>query len=44
MFSFVPHIALSLTVNHMAVDGAPGAKFLSSLVKNIESIDVLLAL
>ncbi|NCB02424.1 MAG: 2-oxo acid dehydrogenase subunit E2, partial [Spirochaetia bacterium] len=42
--SFVPHISLSLTINHMAVDGAPGAKFLLSLVKNIESIDLLLAL
>ncbi len=42
--SFLPHIALSLTVNHMAVDGAPGAAFLASLVKNIESLDLLLAL
>ena len=42
--SFIPHIALSLTVNHMAVDGAPGARFLAALVKNIESIDLLLAL
>jgi pyruvate dehydrogenase E2 component (dihydrolipoamide acetyltransferase) len=42
--SFVPHIALSLTVNHMAVDGAPGARFLQALVKNIAAIDLMLAL
>ncbi len=42
--SFIPHISLSLTINHMAVDGAPGAKFLQALVKNLESIDVLLAI
>lgn len=42
--SFVPHIAFSLTINHMAVDGAPGAAFLAALVKNIESLDLLLAL
>ena len=42
--SFVPHIALSLTVNHMAVDGAPGARFMKALVNNIASIDLMLAL
>jgi len=42
--TFVPHISLSLTVNHMAVDGAPGARFLKALVNNIASIDLMLAL
>ena len=42
--SFVPHIGLSLTIDHQGVDGAPGARFLKALCENIASIDVLLAL
>jgi pyruvate dehydrogenase E2 component (dihydrolipoamide acetyltransferase) len=42
--SFVPHIGLSLTIDHQGVDGAPGARFLKALCGNIASIDVLLAL
>jgi len=41
--SFVPHIGLSLTIDHQAVDGAPGARFLQTLASNIASIDLLLA-
>lgn len=37
-----PHIALSLTVNHQVVDGAPAAKFLQTLSQNIASISGLL--
>lgn len=33
---------LSLTVDHRAVDGAPAAKFLAALRRNIENIDILL--
>jgi pyruvate dehydrogenase E2 component (dihydrolipoamide acetyltransferase) len=37
-----PHIALSLTVNHQVIDGAPAAKFLQSLSQNLASISSLL--
>jgi pyruvate dehydrogenase E2 component (dihydrolipoamide acetyltransferase) len=37
-----PHIALSLTVNHQVVDGAPAAKFLQTLSQNLASISSLL--
>jgi pyruvate dehydrogenase E2 component (dihydrolipoamide acetyltransferase) len=37
-----PHIALSLTVNHQVVDGAPAAKFLQTLSHNIANISGLL--
>ncbi|MDD3059265.1 MAG: dihydrolipoamide acetyltransferase family protein, partial [Sphaerochaeta sp.] len=42
--SFVPHIGLSLTMDHQAVDGADAARFLKALMENIASIDLLLAL
>jgi pyruvate dehydrogenase E2 component (dihydrolipoamide acetyltransferase) len=42
--SFIPHIGLSLTIDHQGVDGAPGARFLKALCENIAAIDVLLAL
>ncbi|HEY9593044.1 MAG TPA: 2-oxo acid dehydrogenase subunit E2, partial [Spirochaetia bacterium] len=41
--SFVPHIGLSLTINHQVVDGAPGARFLQTLAGNIAGFDLLLA-
>jgi len=41
---FVPHVGLSLTINHMAVDGAPGARFLKALTQNIADIELMLAL
>lgn len=41
---FVPHVGLSLTIDHQAVDGAYGAKFLKALSENIAALDVLLAL
>ena len=41
--AFVPHIGLSLTVNHQIVDGAPAARFLAQLRKNIADIELLLA-
>ncbi|MFZ2362370.1 MAG: dihydrolipoamide acetyltransferase family protein, partial [Anaerolineae bacterium] len=40
---FVPHIGLSLTINHQVVDGAPAARFLQALVRNLAEIDLLLA-
>lgn len=38
-----PAMGLSLTIDHRAVDGAPGAKFLKALCKNLENFDQLLA-
>ena len=41
---FIEHIALSLTMDHQAVDGADAARFLKALMDNIASIDLLMAL
>ncbi len=41
--AFVPHIGLSLTINHQVVDGAPAARFLQALARNLAEIDLLLA-
>lgn len=41
---FIPHLGLSLTINHQAVDGAPGARFLQTLAQNLAHLDLLLAL
>lgn len=40
---FLPHIGLSLTINHQAVDGAPGARFLQTLARLIAELDLALA-
>ena len=40
---FLPHIGLSLTINHQAVDGAPAARFLQKLSSNLAQIDLLAA-
>ena len=36
-------MGLSLTIDHRAVDGAPGARFLKELCANLENFEVLLA-
>ena len=41
--TFVPHIGLSLTIDHQAVDGAPAARFLKALCENIAQLDMTLA-
>jgi pyruvate dehydrogenase E2 component (dihydrolipoamide acetyltransferase) len=41
---FVPHVGLSLTINHQVVDGAPAARFLQALALGIKELDLLLAL
>jgi len=41
---FVPHISLSLTFDHQAIDGAPAARFLKALAENIKNIDLLMVL
>ena len=40
---FVPHIGLSLTINHQVVDGAPAARFLAQVSSNLAQIDLLAA-
>ncbi|MCK5758746.1 MAG: 2-oxo acid dehydrogenase subunit E2 [Clostridiales bacterium] len=37
-----PSMGLSLTINHMAVDGAPAARFLKELCNNLEMFEVML--
>lgn len=39
---FIPHIGLSLTINHQVVDGAPAARFLQALGQAIAAVDLLL--
>lgn len=40
---FVPHIGLSLTFDHCAVDGAPAARFLASLRTKLSAFEITLA-
>ena len=40
---FIPHIHLSLTIDHQIIDGAPGARFLQTLTQALENIDLWLA-
>ena len=39
----IPHLSLSLTIDHQVVDGAPAAKFLQALTKNMAQFELLLA-
>lgn len=41
--AFIPHIALSLTLDHRVIDGAPGARFLITLADHLAAIDMLTA-
>ena len=41
--AFVPHLGLSLTFDHRAVDGAPAARFLKELSTALANFDLLLA-
>ena len=41
---FIPHLGLSLTINHQVVDGAPAARFMQMLSKMLADIDLLMAL
>ena len=41
---FIPHLHLSLTINHQVVDGAPAARFLQALAQGLAEIELLLAL
>lgn len=39
----LPHLGLSLTINHQVVDGAPAARFFQALGQAIAQIDLLVA-
>jgi pyruvate dehydrogenase E2 component (dihydrolipoamide acetyltransferase) len=39
----IPSLSLSLTIDHQAVDGAPGARFLKALAEAIGEFELLLA-
>lgn len=41
--TFIPHLSLSLTINHQVVDGAPGARFLQALSRHLGEIDLLVS-
>lgn len=41
---FIPHVSLSLTINHQVVDGAPAARFLQALASGLKDLDLLLAI
>lgn len=41
---FIPHLGLSLTINHQVVDGAPAARFLQALSQGLAQLELLLAL
>jgi len=41
---FIPHLGLSLTINHQVVDGAPAARFLQAFAQGVAQIELLLAL
>jgi pyruvate dehydrogenase E2 component (dihydrolipoamide acetyltransferase) len=40
---FIPHMGLSLTFDHRAVDGAPAARFLASLGRKLADFELTLA-
>jgi pyruvate dehydrogenase E2 component (dihydrolipoamide acetyltransferase) len=42
-YEIVPHIGLSLTIDHAVVDGAPAAEFLKALCGALKDIDLWLA-
>lgn len=39
VYGFVPHLGLSLTYNHQALDGGEATRFLKSIATNIENLD-----
>jgi pyruvate dehydrogenase E2 component (dihydrolipoamide acetyltransferase) len=41
---FIPHLGLSLTINHQVVDGAPAARFLQAFSQGVAQLELLLAL
>jgi pyruvate dehydrogenase E2 component (dihydrolipoamide acetyltransferase) len=41
---FIPHLGLSLTINHQVVDGAPAARFVQTFAQNVAQFELILAL
>lgn len=39
-YEILPHMGLSLTIDHAVVDGAPAAEFLKALCETIKNIDI----
>jgi pyruvate dehydrogenase E2 component (dihydrolipoamide acetyltransferase) len=39
----IPHVSLSLTLDHRALDGAPAARFLQAFTRALADFDLLLA-
>ena len=39
---FIPHMGLSLTFDHCAIDGAPAARFIAHLREKISNIELTL--
>lgn len=42
-YQFIPHIGLSITIDHRAVDGAPGARFMQEVARLIANVELALA-
>jgi len=40
---FKPHMGLSITIDHQAVDGAPGARFMNDLTQQLAQFSLVLA-
>jgi len=40
----IPHIGLSLTIDHQVVDGAPAARFLQAFANNLAQLELMMAL
>ena len=43
MIETYPAMGLSLTIDHRVIDGAPAARFMSDLCKNLENFMTLMA-
>jgi len=42
-YRYYPAMSLSLTIDHRGIDGAPGARFMKHLIKQLEQFELLLA-
>jgi pyruvate dehydrogenase E2 component (dihydrolipoamide acetyltransferase) len=40
--AFVPHIGLSLTIDHQVVDGGPAARFLKTMTEMVRDVDLVI--
>ncbi|HCX65368.1 MAG TPA: 2-oxo acid dehydrogenase subunit E2, partial [Eubacteriaceae bacterium] len=42
-YRYYPAMSLSMTIDHRGIDGAPGARFMKHLIKQLEQFELLLA-